>query len=147
MIGEGIEKETFEDFLSKNRDKIFHIISLPGNRGDELIHRGLYKKLRELEITFHVSVIEKNPLYYLQRFLYSKFNTHSHVTIKDECDFILLQGGGYMNDLSGYCEGCRLLFNISLSSNKPIVVAPHTFYFKHFDFSTFLKKITNKIFL
>jgi len=101
--------------------------------------------MKELGINFHVTNVTKNHLYYLLRFLYSKLGVPSHISIKPDCDFVLLQGGGYMSDLFGLCEGCRLLE--AISSYKPIVVAPQTFYFINLDFSKILKKITNKIYL
>lgn len=52
-----------------------------------------------------------------------------------------------MNDLGKVCTGCRLLEAISSSTDKPIVVAPHSFYFRDFDFFEFLNKIPNKIYL
>jgi len=142
-----IEYSSFTKFLIENKENNFNIINLPGNHGDELIHRGLYKKAGELGINFSVTNINKNSLYYLKRFFYRRFKITTCISVRSNCDIVLLHGGGYFSDLGGFCEGCRLLEAISCHCDKPIVVAPQTFYFRDFDFSKFLTNITNDFFL
>lgn len=88
-----IENAPFTKFLIKNKNKCFHVVSLQGNNGDKLIHDGLYKKMRELKIKFHVTEIRKNKLFYIQRYLYQKFGISGSISVRSDCDFVLLQGG------------------------------------------------------
>ena len=137
---------SFTEFLVKNREKRFHIISLPGNHGDTFIHQGLFKKLKELDIPFYNTNIKKNRLYYIYRTLHSRFGVTGRISIKNDCDFILFQGGGYMTDFTGLCNGLRLLECVFRYA-KPIVFAPQSFYFTNIDFKKFLEKAESEIYL
>lgn len=148
MLDEVTQSENcvFTEFLVKNRKKRFHIVSLPGNHGDILIHQGLFKKLKELDIPFYNTNIKKNRLYYIYRTLHSRFGVTGRITIKNDCDFILFQGGGYMSDFTGLCNGLRLLECVSRYA-KPIVFAPQAFYFTNVDFKKILEKAESEIYL
>lgn len=115
------------DILIKNRNMYFGIAEPGGNSGDLLIYKGLYKKLRDLNI---------------------RYEDIRHGTEKIQfgrAEIVLMQGGSNVNDLWG--SGTKLLKNIISSCKLPIIVAPQTYYFTRTDFPDIFKGSTQKIYL
>lgn len=115
------------DLLVKNKDMLFGVAEPGGNSGDLLIYKGLYKKLRDLNIRY-------------EDIRYDKENVQF-----GKAEIVLMQGGSNVNDLWG--SGTELLKNIISSCKLPIIVAPQTYYFTRTDFPDIFKGSTQKIYL
>lgn len=114
------------DFLIENKDAYFITAQPGGNNGDFLIYKGLYKKLRDLNIKYEEKYEEKGVRY-------------------GKTKMVLIHGGGNMNDLWG--NGTSLLKNMISRHKFPIIVAPQSYYFTQTNFSDILKKANQKIYL
>lgn len=115
------------DLLVKNKDMFFGVAEPGGNSGDLLIYKGLYKKLRDLNIRYEDI-------------------RHGGENIQfGKAEIVLMQGGSNVNDLWG--SGTKLLKNIISSCKLPIIVAPQTYYFIRTDFPEIFKGSTQKIYL
>jgi len=134
-------------FLFENKDAFFTVIQPGGNNGDELIYRGLNKKLKDLNINYDEikykkgSIIVKKISDFNQRF----GMTFKEFSINKKTDVILIHGGANINDYWGH--GTNLLRNLILHYDIPIAVAPQTFNFEKTDFLEILKKAKQEIHL
>jgi len=136
--------KNLSQFLVENEDAFLTVIQPGGNNGDELIYKGLNKKLKDLEIGYEEIKYRESKLSQRISFINKKFGTNlREVSISKKTDLILIHGGGNMNDHWG--NGTSLLRNLILHYDVPIVVAPQTFYFTETNISEILKKAKQEI--
>jgi exopolysaccharide biosynthesis predicted pyruvyltransferase EpsI len=136
--------DEFESFLAENMDKNFYVITPGGNPGDILIHMGLMKKLKKIKAKHRCVNLEevykkriRVGIKYLLNIAAFKAGLDCQFKlfhIPKESEVILFEGGGYMNDLY---YGLVLLKGILKEYKKPVVVAPHSFWFRSTDFRKF----------
>ncbi len=138
--------ENLSHLLIKNKDAFFTVIQPGGRNGDELIYKGLNKKLRDINIVYKEEKYREGKLSRGLSLVNKRIGTNlKEVNISKKTDLILIHGGGNINDIWGF--GTRLLKNLILHSDGPIVVAPQTFYFTRTKFSDILKKTEREIHL
>ena len=138
--------KNLSQFLFENKDAFLTVIQPGGNNGDELIYKGLNKKLKDLKIGYEEIKYRESKLSQRISFINKKFGTNlREVSISKKTDLILIHGGGNMNDHWG--NGTSLLRNLILNYDVPIAVAPQTFYFTETNISEILKKAKQEIHL
>jgi len=138
--------KNLSQFLFENKDAFFTVIQPGGNNGDELIYKGLNKKLRDIKIRYKEIKYGEGRLSRKIRRINKKIGTNlREVNISKKTDLILIHGGANINDYWGY--GTRLLRNLILHYNVSIAVAPQTFYFAKTNFLEMLKKAKQEIHL
>ncbi len=137
--------DNFEIYLRSHGDDRILVISPGGNHGDTLIHMGLEKKLRELGIEFEAVNLEREGwrrpllgLKYLMNIASWRLGLRSIFKLlkTDGFDLLLFEGGGYMNDL---WYGPALMME-ALRHDKPIVVAPQSYWFRDDGFMELLRE-------
>ncbi len=141
-----IPMDRFIEFLEKNRRKNITTVTPGGNHGDTLIHMGLIKKLRELDIKYNSINLEKEynahpiiGLKFLINIALWKLGTSRGfrlIEIPENTDLILFEGGGYMSDI---WYGPALIQQISKRNPQPIAIAPQSYLFDKTDPNDFFK--------
>lgn len=140
--------DNFERYLHSHGDDRVLVISPGGNHGDTLIHMGLEKKLRELGIEFEAVNLEREGwrrpllgLKYLMNIASWRLGLRWSFKLLDAegFDLLLFEGGGYMNDL---WYGPALMME-ALRHDKPIVVAPQSYWFRDGGFMELLREGRN----
>lgn len=138
--------KNLSQFLFENNDAFFTVIQPGGNNGDELIYKGLNKKLRDIKIKYNEIKYREGKLSRKISRINEKIGTNlREVNISKKTDLILIHGGANINDYWG--QGTRLLRNLILHYDVPIAVAPQTFYFTKTNFLEILKKAKQEIHL
>lgn len=133
-------------FLFENKDAFLTVIQPGGNNGDELIYKGLNKKLKDIKIEYKEIKYRESKLSRRISRINEKVGTNlREVSISKKTDLILIHGGANINDYWG--QGTRLLKNLILHYNVPIAVAPQTFYFTKTNISEIIKKAKQDIHL
>lgn len=137
--------DSFESFLSRHRQDRILVVTPGGNHGDTLIHLGLEKKLEEYGITYETLNLEmesrRRPLLglkYLLNIASWKLGLRRGFRLLNSrgFDLILFEGGGYMNEL---WYGPALMMEAIKLHDKPIAVAPQSYWFKGESFRELLK--------
>ena len=144
--GEKEWSKTLSNFLVENNDAFLTVIQPGGNNGDELIYKGLDKKLRDIKIEYEEIKYRESKLSRKISRINEKIGTNlREVNISKKTDLILIHGGANINDYWG--QGTRLLRNLILHYDVPIAVAPQTFYFTKTNISEILKKAKQEVHL
>ena len=138
--------DNFERFLRSHSDDRILVVTPGGNHGDTLIHMGLEKKLRELDIDYKAINLEREgwrrPLlgfkYLLNIASYRLGLRHLFRLYETEgFDLILFEGGGYMSHL---WHGPVLMREAVRLHDKPIAVAPQSYWFRDGSFMELLQE-------
>lgn len=138
--------KNLSQFLFKNKDLFFTIIQPGGNNGDKLIYKGLNKKLVDLDINYDEIKYKEDIIPKKISGFNNIFMTNlKEIYINKKTNLILIHGGGNMDD--HWKNGARLLENLILHYDIPIIVAPQTFNFIKTDFLNILKKARQDIHL
>jgi len=141
--------DEFEKLILRFKDKEFLVINATGGNGDVLLLNGLIKKLKEFKIKFNVFSHNKYFKKYYKLFKKLGLKTKVLPLIfgkgKLEGDVVLIRGGGYFNDVwRDYYVLEDVLANFP---DKPVILCPHTFYFKCTDFAKFFMNHKNFVYL
>ena len=167
LLVEELNLDRFEEILLQHRKDRFLVVDPFGGKGDQLIHMGMEKKLRELRINYKVlryktmnarlfetekmlsllrlrgSVAEKlkyvaGPIYNLTYKKGSKIRDAS-------ADVVLLRGGAYLNDV--WKDYDILECAIRDNPHCTLIVAPQSFFFNSTRFPEFFEKSKQEIHL
>lgn len=123
------------------------VIRPGGNHGDELIYRGLEKRLDELGIDYQVfSYFDPNDRSIIERI--KKTTNLSLVKFGivpfrfpdfTDVDHIYIHGGGNINDIWPYV--LRMVSSLfHMYPDKDITIGPQSYYFKEIDFKTIISE-------
>lgn len=134
--------KSLSQFLFENKDAFYTVIQPGGNNGDELIYKGLNKKLKNLGIKYEEKKYREE---YISLKIIKFDKNFKKISINKKTDMIIVHGGGNMNDHWG--NGIRLLKHIIGRYDIPIIVAPQTFYFTKTNFPEILKDVKQEVHL
>jgi exopolysaccharide biosynthesis predicted pyruvyltransferase EpsI len=136
--------DAFTKFLRENRERKTVTVTPGGNHGDTLIHMGLVKKLEEQGYDYtslNLERIYRGNLVIGGKYLMNIFLWKTGIDagfrligVPEDVELVLLDGGGYMNDI---WYGPALLRAVMRQSQAPIAVAPQSYFFNRTKFADY----------